>query len=73
MSKEKLRERGRVVSFKSDRGFGFIQPDGGGDDIFFHINQVPAGSLGVGEAVEYLVGIDQRRGKPRAENVRVIG
>lgn len=31
---------GRITSWRADRGFGFIRPEGGGPDIFFHISEV---------------------------------
>lgn len=50
-------ERGKVKWFSSEKGYGFIQPDDGSDDVFVHRNNV-AGldweeSLNDGEAVEY--------------------
>jgi cold shock protein len=46
---------GRVVQFQQERGFGFIAPDDGGDDVFVHIEQLKAylGSVRVGTRVSF--------------------
>jgi CspA family cold shock protein len=64
---------GTVVSFKDDRGFGFIRPDGGGGDVFVHARDIAnADKLNQGQRVSFEIVTDDRRGKPRAERVRVI-
>jgi CspA family cold shock protein len=63
---------GTVKWFNATKGFGFIQPDGGGRDVFVHISAVEkAGlnSLNEGEKVSYE--IVANRGKESAENLRV--
>jgi CspA family cold shock protein len=35
-------ETGRLVKWSPDRGYGFIEPDGGGVDVFAHIKQLRA-------------------------------
>jgi cold shock protein len=64
--------RGTVKWFNSQKGYGFIQPEGGGKDVFVHISAVErAGlsSLNEGQAIEY--GEASSRGKTSAENLRV--
>jgi cold shock protein len=65
--------RGTVKWFNSQKGYGFIQPQGGGGkDVFVHISVVErAGlpSLNEGQAVEYEE--VSNRGKTSAENLKV--
>jgi cold shock protein len=63
---------GTVKWFNSQKGYGFIQPTGGGRDVFVHISAVErAGlsSLNEGQRVEFE--IQENRGKTSAENLRV--
>jgi CspA family cold shock protein len=60
---------GTVKWFNSTKGFGFIQPDQGGPDVFVHISAVErAGlaSLHEGQKIGYEVERDQRSGKMSA-------
>lgn len=62
---------GKVKWFDAKKGYGFITPDDGGDDLFVHHTNIVAEgfrSLEEGQAVEYEVG-EGRRG-PQATNVR---
>ncbi len=64
--------KGAVKWFNSQKGYGFIQPVGGGKDVFVHISAVErAGmsSLNEGQSVEYEV--VENRGKAAAENLKV--
>src|SRR5690242_13057985 len=65
---------GTVKWFNSQKGFGFIQPDDGGKDVFVHISAVDrAGmsNLNEGQKISYEVVTDRQRGKTSAENLRV--
>jgi cold shock protein len=65
---------GTVKWFNSTKGFGFIQPDDGGNDVFVHISAVErAGlsNLAEGQKVSYEIKVDPKRGKSSAENLRV--
>ena len=65
---------GTVKWFNATKGFGFIQPDDGGQDIFVHISAVErAGlsSLNEGQKVSFEAKTDSMRGKTSAENLRV--
>ena len=56
--------------WNNDRGFGFIGPDAGGDDIFCHANNITDGNaLQEGSKVTYDECTDDRSGKLRADNV----
>ena len=68
-----MKETGKVKFFDSTKGFGFITPVGGGDDIFVHQTAIYARgfrSLAEGEEVEFDIGEDEKRkGKKFAVNV----
>jgi len=60
---------GTVKWFNSTKGFGFIQPDDGGADVFVHISAVERsglGSLNEGQKLRYELERDQRSGKTSA-------
>ena len=64
---------GTVKWFNSDKGYGFIQPDASGPDVFVHISAVEqAGlrSLNEGQKISYEVVPDKRSGKNSAANLR---
>jgi CspA family cold shock protein len=61
---------GKVKMFNEDRGFGFITPDTGGADIFFHVSALREGDeIGIGKAVRFEIGTDAKSGKPKATSV----
>jgi cold shock protein len=62
---------GKIKMFQVDRGFGFIQPDAGGADVFFHVSSVRKGDgeIEPGAPVTFEVGVDERSGRPRATMV----
>ena len=65
---------GVVKWFNPTKGYGFIQPQDGGNDVFVHISAVErAGlsSLAEGQKVSFELKTDPRRGKTSAENLRV--
>ena len=64
---------GTVKWFNSTKGYGFIQPDAGGPDVFVHISAVQrAGmeSLNEGQKVSYEEQRDPKRGKTSAKNLK---
>ena len=64
---------GTVKWFNGQKGFGFIQPDDGGKDVFVHISAVErAGmsNLNEGQKITYDVVADRKTGKSSADNLR---
>jgi cold shock protein len=64
---------GTVKFFNIQKGFGFIQPEGGGGDVFVHISAVERAGLSTlneGQRVNFDVETDQKRGKMNATNIR---
>ena len=60
---------GTVKWFNGTKGFGFIQPDDGGADVFVHISAVERSSLGTiheGQKISFVLERDQRSGKMSA-------
>ncbi|MGA2999496.1 cold-shock protein [Bradyrhizobium sp.] len=63
---------GTVKWFNGQKGFGFIQPDGGGKDVFVHISAVEkAGLSGLNEGAKVSYDIVSDRGKESAGNLKV--
>ena len=66
---------GVVKWFNGQKGFGFIQPNDGGNDVFVHISAVErAGMIGLGEGqkLSYDLKTDKMRGKSSAENLELV-
>jgi len=64
---------GTVKFFNDDKGFGFITPENGGQDVFVHVSALQqGGSLREGDKVMFEVGQDRKTGKSKAENVSVL-
>jgi cold shock protein len=67
-----LMSTGTVKWFNPTKGYGFIQPQGGGQDVFVHISAVERAGLSTlneGQQVEFE--IVSNRGKSSAENLKV--
>jgi CspA family cold shock protein len=66
---------GTVKWFNGQKGFGFIQPDNGGTDVFVHISAVERAGLRdlrEGQKVSYEITQDQRSGKSSADQLKEI-
>jgi CspA family cold shock protein len=64
---------GTVKWFNTQKGFGFIQPDDGGKDVFVHISAVEKAGLyqlNEGQKVSFDVVQDKRSGKAAADNLK---
>ena len=63
---------GTVKWFNAQKGFGFIQPEGGGKDVFVHITAVQAAGLnGLDENQRVTYEVVTERGKQAAANLRL--
>lgn len=63
---------GTVKFFNSTKGFGFIQPEAGGDDVFVHISALQRGGLqglNEGDKVSFDTAVNERTGKTAVENI----
>lgn len=72
---ENMPSSGTIARLNASRGFGFIQPDEAGEDVFFHatsVQDVRFDDLHEGQRVEFERGTDARSGRVRAEQVRVV-
>jgi len=66
---------GTVKFFNHSRGFGFIEPEDGGNDVFVHVTaveQAGISSLEEGDKVEYEVKQDERSGKSSAGDLKKV-
>lgn len=62
---------GTVKWFNSTKGFGFIQPEGGGKDVFVHISAVErSGMIGLNEGQKVSFDLMTERGKTAAGNLK---
>jgi CspA family cold shock protein len=61
---------GKIKMYNEDKGFGFIRPDDGSNDVFFHVSSLREGDeVTVGKAVTFETGVDPKSGKTRAVSV----
>ncbi|SHL73366.1 cold-shock protein [Roseibium suaedae] len=66
---------GTVKFFNTTKGFGFIQPEDGGADVFVHISAVERSgmrTLNEGDKVSFEVVQDRRSGKSAADNLSAV-
>jgi len=66
---------GTMKFFNTQKGFGFIAPDGGGTDVFVHVTSVEQAGLTTlheGQRVSFDAVMDQKRGKANAQNLKAV-
>ena len=66
---------GTVKWFNGQKGFGFIQPEGGGNDVFVHISAVERAGLSTlneGQKVSFELEQDRRSGKMSAGQLQAL-
>lgn len=74
-SYESGEQTGWVVKYFEDKGFGFIRPENGGRDVFFHVSRLSEGfpnDLAPNVKVVFEVGMDSRSGKLAASSLRIL-
>jgi cold shock CspA family protein len=66
---------GEMIRWNAEKGFGFIKPDKGDEDLFCHVSALldGDGSVRDGDRVKFVVQYDERKGKDRAVDVAVEG
>jgi CspA family cold shock protein len=67
--------QGTVKWFNSEKGFGFIAPDGGGQDAFVHISAVERSGLNTlreGDKVTFELVADRKSGKMSADKLEMV-
>lgn len=63
---------GTVKWFNATKGFGFIQPDDGGKDVFIHVTAVQAAGLqGLNDGQRLSYELTEERGKTSATNIQL--
>jgi CspA family cold shock protein len=67
--------KGTVKWFNAQKGYGFIQPEDGGKDVFVHISAVERAGLQdlkEGQRVSFEIVANRKTGKSSAENLRTV-
>lgn len=71
-----MRQTGTVKFYNSQKGFGFIKPDGGGNDVFVHVTAVERSGLGElneGMRISFETEPDKRGKGPKAVDLQQAG
>jgi len=66
-------QKGTVKWYNATKGYGFISPDAGGNDVFVHVSAVERSGLGdlrEGDKIAYEIEVDRNRGKSSAVNLQ---
>lgn len=65
-------QTGTVKFFNTTKGFGFIAPEGGGDDVFVHVSALQRSgldSINEGDKVQFNTAVNQRSGKTAVDSI----
>lgn len=65
-----MASKGTVKWFNGEKGYGFIAPEDGSNDVFVHVSNIAGDSLREGDNVEY--DLQEGRKGPEAANVQVV-
>ncbi|MGL4398043.1 MAG: cold-shock protein [Hyphomicrobium sp.] len=71
-----MRQTGTVKFYNSEKGYGFIKPDSGGNDVFVHVTAVERsgiGALSEGMKISFETEADKRGKGPKAVNLEPSG
>ena len=71
-----MRQSGTVKFYNSQKGYGFIKPDDGGNDVFVHITAVERSGIGVlneGMRISFETEPDKRGKGPKAVDLQQSG
>jgi CspA family cold shock protein len=67
------RHAGLVKAWRDDKGYGFVKPDAGGNDVFVHVSNVrDQQPLSRGDRVSFVLGVNRNNGKSEAKEVELI-
>jgi cold shock protein len=65
--------QGKIKLFNEEKGYGFIRPDDGSNDVFFHVSSLREGDEIVRDSVvTYEMGVDPKSGKSKAVSVDLV-
>lgn len=67
--------QGTVKFYNDQKGFGFIAPDNGGDDVFVHataLERCGMSALNEGQKVQFTTAVDPRKGKTAVDQIEAI-
>lgn len=64
---------GKVVHFDTQRGFGFLAPDAGGEDVFLHVNDIDFDESALRPGTEVTFDVEKGDKGLKAVNVAVVG
>jgi len=68
-----MKQQGTVKFYNDNKGYGFIIPSDGGDDVFFGRHSLATDvKIGLNDVVMYDMGTDRKTGKLQARNLELV-